>query len=194
MAHTRNCGALLHGASCQKEHNQNSGQVFMLPRAGEEGRPIGIPHKIGGIYDMLVAVELICKFFSITSGLVAFGSDCEAALYYIFDQDKISTSTTNSFDLIMASRKVPTKPPIQFTHRHVPDHQDIMREEMDIWGRANNIFLIRMLRPSGSRKMKQEHTSHQQIYVMNHGRSGYKEKRCHPKLKQCSTILSMIQM
>jgi hypothetical protein len=57
---------------------------------------------------------------------VSFESDCEAALYYkIF------------FDLIMATRKVLDRLPISCSHRHVPVHQDISRDEMDIWGRAN---------------------------------------------------------
>jgi hypothetical protein len=45
---------------------------------------------------------------------MSFGSDCQAALYYIFDQNKTATATTNSFatattdyfELIMATRKV----------------------------------------------------------------------------------------
>jgi hypothetical protein len=41
--------------------------------------------EIGGIYAMAVAIELICKFFHISNGSVSFGSDCKAALYYIFD-------------------------------------------------------------------------------------------------------------
>jgi hypothetical protein len=36
--------------------------------------------EIGGIYDMSVAIELVCKFFQISNGSVSFGSDCEAAL------------------------------------------------------------------------------------------------------------------
>jgi hypothetical protein len=69
---------------------------------------------------------------------VSFGSDCQAALYYIFDREKKSTATTNSFDLIMATRKVLDQLPISFSHHHVPAHQDISRNEMEIWGRANN--------------------------------------------------------
>jgi hypothetical protein len=87
---------------------------------------------------MAVAVELIYKFFSIASGLVTFGSDCKSALYYILNQDKITTATTKAFDLIRAERKVLDRLPLQFTHRQVPTHQDITREEFDIWGRAND--------------------------------------------------------
>jgi hypothetical protein len=94
--------------------------------------------EIGGIYSMAVAIELLCKFFHISNRSVSFGSDCEAALYYIFDQNKKSTATTNYFDLIMATRKVLDRLPISFSHRHVSAHQDISRDEMDIWGRANN--------------------------------------------------------
>jgi hypothetical protein len=43
---------------------------------------------IGGIYAMTVAIELLCKFVHISNGSVSFGSDCEAALYYIFDPKK----------------------------------------------------------------------------------------------------------
>jgi hypothetical protein len=86
---------------------------------------------------MAVAIELLCKFFHISNGSVSFGSDCEAALYYIFDWNKKATATTNSFDMIMATRKVLDRLPISFSRRHVPAHQDISREEMDIWGRAN---------------------------------------------------------
>jgi hypothetical protein len=55
---------------------------------------------------MTVAIELLCKFFHISNGSVSFGSDCESALYYMFDQNKNATATTNYVDLIMATRKV----------------------------------------------------------------------------------------
>jgi hypothetical protein len=86
---------------------------------------------------MVLVIELICKFLHISNGSVSFGSDCQAALYYIFDRKK-STATTNSFDLIMATRKLLDRLPISFSHRHVPAPQDISRDEMDIWGRAND--------------------------------------------------------
>jgi hypothetical protein len=44
------------------------------------------------------------------------------------------TAITNSFDLIMATRKVLDRLPISFSHHHVPAHHDISRDEMDIWG------------------------------------------------------------
>jgi hypothetical protein len=87
---------------------------------------------------MAVAIELLCKFFHISNGSVSFGSDCEAALYYIFDRNKKATATTHYFDLIMATRKVLDRLPISFSHHHVPAHQDISRDEMDIWGRATD--------------------------------------------------------
>jgi hypothetical protein len=37
--------------------------------------------EIGGMYSMSVAIELICKFFHISNGLVSFGSDCQTAIY-----------------------------------------------------------------------------------------------------------------
>jgi hypothetical protein len=94
--------------------------------------------EIGGIYDMAVTIKLICKFFYISNGSVSFGSNCQVALYYIFDRHKTATATTNSFDLIMATRKVLDRLPISFSHRHVPAHQEISRDEMDIWGVAND--------------------------------------------------------
>jgi hypothetical protein len=94
--------------------------------------------EIGGIYAMAVAIELLCNFFHKSNGSVSFGSDCEAALYYIFDRSKKATATTNPFDLIMATRKVIDRLPISFSHRHVPAHQDISRDKMDIWGRADD--------------------------------------------------------
>jgi hypothetical protein len=38
----------------------------------------------------------------------------------------------------MATREVLDQLPMSFSHRHVPTHQDISRDEMDIWGRAND--------------------------------------------------------
>jgi hypothetical protein len=38
----------------------------------------------------------------------------------------------------MATIKVLDLLPISFSHHHVSAHQDISRDEMDIWGRANN--------------------------------------------------------
>jgi hypothetical protein len=86
---------------------------------------------------MTLAIELKCKFFHISNGSVSFGSDCEAVMYYIFDQNKKAAAITNSFDLIMAKIKVLDRLPISFSHRHVPAHQDISRDEMDIRGREN---------------------------------------------------------
>jgi hypothetical protein len=87
---------------------------------------------------MAVAIELLFKFFHTSNGSVFFVNDCEVALYYIFDWNKKTTATKKSFDLIMATRKVLDRLPISFSHHHVPAHQDISRDEMDIWGRANN--------------------------------------------------------
>jgi hypothetical protein len=94
--------------------------------------------EIGGIYAMTVAIKLICKFFHMSNGSVSFGSDCEAALYDTFDRNTETTATTNSFDLTMATIKVPDRLPGSFSHRHVPAHQDISRDEMDKWGIAND--------------------------------------------------------
>jgi hypothetical protein len=69
--------------------------------------------EIGWIYAMEVAIELLCKFFHISNGSVSFGSDCEAALYYIFVRNKKSTPTPNSFDLIKATIKVLGRLPIR---------------------------------------------------------------------------------
>jgi hypothetical protein len=49
--------------------------------------------EIWKIYAMAVAIKLICKFFHIYNGSVSFGSDCEAALYCIFDRNKKATAT-----------------------------------------------------------------------------------------------------
>jgi hypothetical protein len=96
--------------------------------------------EIGGIYAMTEAIELICKFFHISNGSVSFGSDCQSALYYIFYRHKKATATANYFDLIIATRKVLDRLPISFSHHHIPEHQDISRDEMDIWGRAKDVF------------------------------------------------------
>jgi hypothetical protein len=51
----------------------------------------------------------------------------------------------------MKARKVIARLPIQFTHIHVPAHQDIMRERW-IFGGEQTMIVIRTIRPSGSRK------------------------------------------
>jgi hypothetical protein len=88
--------------------------------------------EIGGVYAMAVAIELICKFFHISNGLVSVGSDFQAAIYCIFDRKKTATATTHHFDLIISTRKVLDRLPIRSSHRYVPAN------EMDIWGRTNN--------------------------------------------------------
>jgi hypothetical protein len=87
---------------------------------------------------MTVAIELICNFLHISNGLVSFGSDCQAALCYICYWGKNATETTKSFNLIMVTRNIMDRLPISFSHRHVPAHPDISRDEMDIWVRAND--------------------------------------------------------
>jgi hypothetical protein len=85
---------------------------------------------------MEVAIELLCKFFHISNGSVSFRSDCEAALYYVFDRNKKATAI-KKIDQIMATRKVLGQLPVSLSHHHVPAHQYISRDEMDLWGRAN---------------------------------------------------------
>jgi hypothetical protein len=111
-------------------------ELYVTP--GRKDDQYAFRSEIGGIYAMVLVIELICKFFHISYGSVSFGSDRGADLYYMFDQNKKATATTNSFDLIMATRKVLDRLPITFSHRHVPAHQYISRDEMDIWGRAND--------------------------------------------------------
>jgi hypothetical protein len=89
--------------------------LYVTP--GRKDEQSALRSEIGGIYAMAVAIELICKFFHISNGSVSFGSDCQAALYYIVDQHKTSTSTTNSFDLIMATLKFLDRLPISLSHR-----------------------------------------------------------------------------
>jgi hypothetical protein len=84
---------------------------------------------IGGVYAMVVAIELVCKLFHISNGSVYFGVTVKRLC--------IATSTIHSFHLIMATQKVLDRLPISFSHRHVPAHQDISRDEMDRWGIAN---------------------------------------------------------
>jgi hypothetical protein len=55
---------------------------------------------------MLVVITLMCELFDIYQGSVEIGSECESALYYIFMRYKFIPETTNSFDIIMAARKV----------------------------------------------------------------------------------------
>jgi hypothetical protein len=38
----------------------------------------------------------------------------------------------------METIKVLDRLPVSFSHRRVPAHQDISKDEMDIWGRAND--------------------------------------------------------
>jgi hypothetical protein len=86
---------------------------------------------------MAVAIKLICKFFHISNGSVSFGSDFQTALCYICYRNKTTTAEKNYFYLTMETRKVLDRLPISLSHRHVPAHQYISREEMDIWGRVN---------------------------------------------------------
>jgi hypothetical protein len=137
--------------------------------------------EIGGIYAMTVAIELICKFFHISNGSVIFLSECQAVLYCIFDKNKTATATTKYFDLIMATIKVLYRLPIKFSHRHIPAHQDISREEMDIWG-EQMMIVIQTIRPSGNRKKQHLLYSHQQTSVMNHGHCGYTVKNYRKKM------------
>jgi hypothetical protein len=130
--------------------------------------------EIGGIYAIAVEIELLCKLLNISNGSVSFVSDCEAALYYIFDRNKKSTAATNSFDLIMATRKVLDQLPISFSYRHVPAHQDISRDIL-IYGIEQTTIAIQMLRPFGKNKSQQAHYLHRQTCVMNHGHYGYRE-------------------
>jgi hypothetical protein len=44
--------------------------------------------EIWGLYAMAVAIKLLCKFFHISNGPMSFRSDCEVALYCIFDWNK----------------------------------------------------------------------------------------------------------
>jgi hypothetical protein len=45
---------------------------------------------------------------------------------------------TNSFNIIMAARKVLSALPIWVSSQHIPAHHKTSRGKMDIWGRSND--------------------------------------------------------
>jgi hypothetical protein len=112
--------------------------------------------EIGGFYYMAVAIKLLSKFFHISNGSVSFGSDCEAAVYYIFDRNKKATATTNYFDLIMATRKSWTDS-LSASHTTMFLRTKISQGNKWIYGGEQTTTAIHMLRPSGKKKRQQAH-------------------------------------
>jgi hypothetical protein len=91
-----------------------------------------------GMHGRMVDISLICEFFSIDQGSVEIGSDCKAALLYFFTKEKFISSKTDTFVLIMVAQRILNRLPISYYHRHISAHQKISRDEMYIWGRAND--------------------------------------------------------
>jgi hypothetical protein len=74
------------GRGIMSETNKDEQWARLRVTPGRKDDQCDFRSEIGGIYAMAVAIELLCKFFHISNGSVSFGSDCEAALYYIFDR------------------------------------------------------------------------------------------------------------
>jgi hypothetical protein len=105
---------------------------------GRKGNHSAFWSEPGGNNAMVAEITLMCEFFDIDQGSVEIGNDCESELSYIFKRDKFIPTSMNSFDVIMMARKVLACLQVQHTHRHIPAHQSITRQEIDIWGRPND--------------------------------------------------------
>jgi hypothetical protein len=94
--------------------------------------------------------------------------------------------------MIMVRRKFLDRLPISFSHLHVPVHQDISRDEMDIWGRANDDCDTDA--KAFWKKEEAACTLVTSTYLCDdHGHYGYEDKNFHRMLKETCTTLSMTQ-
>jgi hypothetical protein len=71
------------------------------------------------------------------------------ALYYIFTPDLFIPDTTNSFDIIMAARKVLHPLPIRVTSRHIPGHKKPAALKL-ISGAVSKMTVMEKRRHTGS--------------------------------------------
>jgi protein-tyrosine-phosphatase len=73
----------------------------------------------------------LVEYYDVQSGTVELTSDGIQALAYVFDMDKSVTSANNSYDLIIAMRKMIAESRRIWKWRHVKGHHDIQREQLN---------------------------------------------------------------
>jgi hypothetical protein len=92
--------------------------------------------ELAGMYAMITLVHLVVEY-DVRHGTVGLACDGIQELEYIFDTDKSVTSAKTYHDLILAMRNMIADSRITWKRRRAKGHQDIPRDQLDIWGRAN---------------------------------------------------------
>jgi hypothetical protein len=89
-----------------------------------------------GLYAIITLLNSLVDYYEARNGTFKLACDGIQALEYVFDTKKSVTTANNSYDLILAMIKMIANSRITWKRQHVKVHQDIPRDQLDIWGRA----------------------------------------------------------
>jgi hypothetical protein len=117
------------------EDQQWTGQLL---GSGQPSYQSAFRSELAGLYAMITLVNLLVDYYEVPNGTVELACDGIQALECVFDMDKSVTAANNSYDLILAMRKMIVGSRITWKHQHVKGHQGVPRDQLDIWGRAND--------------------------------------------------------
>ena len=94
--------------------------------------------ELAGLYGMAVMVQTICAFHKITEGRVVLACDGLQALRHAAQFAWSTDSRSPQFDLLMATRSMLRKCPVELGFRHVKGRQDDdFQAELDDWALLN---------------------------------------------------------
>jgi hypothetical protein len=118
------------------EDQQWTGQLLV---PGQPADQSAFRSELAGLYAMTTLVNSMVDYYEVPNGAVELACDRIQALEYFFDTKTSVTAANNSYDLILAMRKMIAGSRIRTRkRRHVKGHQDVPQDQLDIWGRAND--------------------------------------------------------
>jgi hypothetical protein len=103
---------------------------------GAKGEASAYRGELGGIYGILVVVQLLCALHQIEQGSIVIGLDGKSTFAKIEQQDTPHPHVGH-YDLLLAIRRIIASLPIEVTLRYVAGHQDDVSSNLDWWERQN---------------------------------------------------------
>jgi hypothetical protein len=112
-----------------------SGQVVCPGSASDQN---SYRSKVSGLLAILIFVDLLVKFFAITSGSIEVACDGESTLNKIFLYISVTNILDPCFDLISTAQHLWRQSPLHWKTCHIKGHQDdIPSNTLDIYAKLN---------------------------------------------------------
>jgi hypothetical protein len=117
------------------EDQQWTGQLLVPGQPADQST---FRSELAGLYAMITLVNSLVDYYEVRNGTVELACDGIQALEYVFDTETSVAAGNNSYDLILAKRKLIANSRITWKRQHVKGNQDIPREQLNIWVRVND--------------------------------------------------------